>query len=410
MSIVVTYNGQEFVIPQYGDAGWADNVTNYFSALSTGSLTKSGGTFALLADTNFGATYGLVSEYYKSNSSNIATAGELRLSNTDTIQFRNGANNGNLSLSISGDELYFNGSSITPDLNNYLSTAGGTFALLADTNFGATYGLVSPYFKSTSSNISTTGAVRLANTDTVKWRNGANSADLSLYVSGNNLYFDGTQLNGGGGGTADQLISSTTPVATTGVVRLGNVDEINWRDGADSANLSLYVSSDDLYFNGVKLNGNAGDVGSITYNQVSGAISSASGMTAITDFTLPMGGVGEPVTIKFDAFVRYQSDGIGLILGYQAPAGARVNAQIYIQKTETLNVSASFPLGGTSNSSGSLDGATSNTSGVYVATISGTCISGETSGNFEIQFAASDDGSGISIQPFSSCIYTVLQV
>lgn len=326
MSYILTLNGQNFVLPEQGETGWANIVNDFFGEIAIGTLQKTGGMFVLTNDVNFGEDFGVRSLYFGSVYATDTDSGTLRLSNSETISWRNGAGDGNLDLYILGDELYFNGSPVA-----------------------------------------------------------------SM-------------------GIADQLFSSTVPIATSGIIRLGNSDTIEWRNNTDDGNLSLYIDSNDLYFNGVKLNDVGGGVGSITYLQTSGSTPSASGMTSISDFTLPMGGVNEPTVVKFDAFVRYQSDGIGLILGYQAPAGSWVNAQIYIQKTESLSTSASFPLGGTSNSSGSLDGATSNTSGVYVATISGTCILGETSGNFEIQFAASDDGSGISIQPFSSCIYTVLQV
>lgn len=61
-----------------------------------------------------------------------------------------------------------------------LSISGGTYALTADLNFGTNFGLVSAYYKSASSNISGTGLLRLASTDTISWRNNDNSADLAL--------------------------------------------------------------------------------------------------------------------------------------------------------------------------------------------------------------------------------------
>lgn len=78
---------------------------------------------------------------------------------------------------------------------NTLQPSGGTFTLTADTNFGANYGLVSTYYKSRSSNISGAGALRLANTDTIGWRNNANSSNLLLSVdSSDRLLFNGTLL------------------------------------------------------------------------------------------------------------------------------------------------------------------------------------------------------------------------
>lgn len=61
-----------------------------------------------------------------------------------------------------------------------LQKAGGTFTLTAEVDFGATYGLKSAYLKSRTSNVSSAGTVRLANTDSIGWRNNANGADLLL--------------------------------------------------------------------------------------------------------------------------------------------------------------------------------------------------------------------------------------
>jgi hypothetical protein len=65
-------------------------------------LQKSGGSFNLTADAEFGSTYGLVSGYFKSASSNIAGSGAVRLSNTDSIAFRNADNSGDMLLSSDG--------------------------------------------------------------------------------------------------------------------------------------------------------------------------------------------------------------------------------------------------------------------------------------------------------------------
>jgi len=72
-----------------------------------------------------------------------------------------------------------------------VQTKGGTYTLLADVNFGANYGLASVYYKSLGT-VSTTGIVRLANTESIGWRNAANSADKLLTVNASDkLAFDG---------------------------------------------------------------------------------------------------------------------------------------------------------------------------------------------------------------------------
>ena len=65
-----------------------------------------------------------------------------------------------------------------------LQTATTTFTLTTgDLDFGASYGLKSTYYKSRGSNLSSTGVMRLANTETISWRNAANSGDLPVTVS-----------------------------------------------------------------------------------------------------------------------------------------------------------------------------------------------------------------------------------
>jgi hypothetical protein len=109
-SVTVSVNGSNYTIPQTNEKGWGTNVTTWIQAISANTLQPSGGTFTLSAEADFGATYGLKAPYFKSKSSNIAGAGVLRLSNTDTIGWRNNANSGNLGLGVdSSDRLTFNG-------------------------------------------------------------------------------------------------------------------------------------------------------------------------------------------------------------------------------------------------------------------------------------------------------------
>lgn len=73
----------------------------------------------------------------------------------------------------------------------------GTFSLTGDLSFGSSFGLSSKYFKSLTVNIATAGAVRLAKTDTIDWRNNANSANLALGINGSDqLTFNGSPIAG----------------------------------------------------------------------------------------------------------------------------------------------------------------------------------------------------------------------
>lgn len=76
-----------------------------------------------------------------------------------------------------------------------LQKAGGLFQLLGEVDFGANYGLKSLYYRSRSANVASTGILRLANGDSIDWRNALNTADLGLSVNSlNQLTFNGQVL------------------------------------------------------------------------------------------------------------------------------------------------------------------------------------------------------------------------
>jgi hypothetical protein len=110
MSQNVTFNGQVYVIPDLADNNWGQNVTDYLVALPQGALQKTAGAFTLAADVDFGASYGLKSAYYSTRAANPASAGLVRLANTDTVVWRNAGNSGDLALAVNGsNQLTFNG-------------------------------------------------------------------------------------------------------------------------------------------------------------------------------------------------------------------------------------------------------------------------------------------------------------
>lgn len=111
MATNVTLNGSTYSIPAEGDSGWSD-LSTYFIAIASSVLQKTGGTFTLTAEANFGATYGLKSAYIKSQGTNPASAGVIRLANAETISWRNAANSADLAITVnSSNVLQFNGAS-----------------------------------------------------------------------------------------------------------------------------------------------------------------------------------------------------------------------------------------------------------------------------------------------------------
>ena len=108
-------NGVVYSVPDTGDDNYGQNLTDYFVAIPSSVLQKSGGSFTLTAETNFGATYGLVAAYYKTRGTNLSSTGVFRLSNTEFIGWRNNANSTDLELGVNtSDQLTFNGNPILP--------------------------------------------------------------------------------------------------------------------------------------------------------------------------------------------------------------------------------------------------------------------------------------------------------
>lgn len=111
MSTNVLFNGTTYVVPAVGEDNWGNNVSNYLIAIAAGALQKTGGSFTLTAEVDFGATYGLKSAYFKTRTANPATAGILRLANNEGIQWRNAANGANLTLLVNAsNQLTYEGS------------------------------------------------------------------------------------------------------------------------------------------------------------------------------------------------------------------------------------------------------------------------------------------------------------
>ena len=109
MSQIVFLNSVPYVIPSTGETGWGQQTTAYLVAVSTAFLPLSGGTFTLLADVDFGPNFGILSPYFKSGQADPSATGVLRLTNTESVAWRNAADSADLALSVTGDVLYFDG-------------------------------------------------------------------------------------------------------------------------------------------------------------------------------------------------------------------------------------------------------------------------------------------------------------
>jgi hypothetical protein len=113
MASNIVFNGVTYSIPAEGDFDWGPDLTAYFISIASNALQKTGGTFTLTAEANFGATYGLKSAYLKSQASNPSSAGIVRLGNTEGVYWRNAANNADLGLIVNAsDALLFNSKTV----------------------------------------------------------------------------------------------------------------------------------------------------------------------------------------------------------------------------------------------------------------------------------------------------------
>lgn len=138
-------------------------------------------------------TLGVYSPAFISQTANPAVAAQVRLASTDAINFRNFANSADISIAK-------------------LGAASGNLPANVITIDSAS-GLLSPFWVSNSANPAVAGQGRLASTDTINWRNNANSADVSL---GKNT---SDQLTFGGSIVAIgvlQSVNSTTTTCPTG--------------------------------------------------------------------------------------------------------------------------------------------------------------------------------------------------
>ena len=115
MSTIVNVAGSSYSVPSEGDSNWANDVSNLLIQLATSTkvLQSTSSNFPLTQDLSFGTNYGLKIQYIKSQATNPAGTGIVRLGNNESVAWRNSTNGADLSLKVnSSDLLEFNGSPI----------------------------------------------------------------------------------------------------------------------------------------------------------------------------------------------------------------------------------------------------------------------------------------------------------
>lgn len=102
MSYTLTIDGTSYPLPAQSERNWSAQVNTFFTAVSTKLLQRSGGSFPLSADVDFGTAAGILLSYLKSKTStNLPSAGFLRLDKADRVIFRNILNSADIPWGLS---------------------------------------------------------------------------------------------------------------------------------------------------------------------------------------------------------------------------------------------------------------------------------------------------------------------
>ena len=148
-----------------------------------------------------------------------------------------------------------------------LTLAGGNFPLTNDINFGPNYGVKAPYFESGLTGITsaTQGVLRLGNTESIMWRNAANTGNLDLSIVGDQLYFAGNVVGGTPLTTKGDLITFSTssvrlPVGLNGEALVADSSEVTGLKWANVGGTGGSV----IGFNFTNANGISGTVATPT--------------------------------------------------------------------------------------------------------------------------------------------------
>lgn len=250
MSINLTVNGQTYAYPEQSDTNWGSAATDWAQAVTVGMLQKAGGLFQLLAEVDFGTTYGVKSVYFKSRTSTPATAGQVRLAKTDTIEWRNDADDGDNVLSVSSsDDLLWNGVSLAG-----IATASDTATIdLTVTSNNLTADIVP--LSIDNSLISASAAIafsKLASLTSAHILVGSSgnvatdvavSGDISLSNTGVTAYSGTVPINKGGTGqtTKSAAFDALSPMSASGDLIYGGTSGTGTRlaKGTDGQVLTL---------------------------------------------------------------------------------------------------------------------------------------------------------------------------
>ena len=159
MSYLVNIAGVDFPLPSQSERSWSVQVNAFFVAIGQSLLQKSGGSFTLTNDADFGPDKGALFAYIKTKTStNIPASGWLRMDKADRIIWRNILNNADVPLGLSaasgrvqaGQLIAFDALSTGDIFTSYgrIPSVGETIQLQSysgtGVTLGATYYVIAP--------------------------------------------------------------------------------------------------------------------------------------------------------------------------------------------------------------------------------------------------------------------------
>jgi len=243
MPTTLTINGVGYSYPVQGDQSWGTAATAWATAVTNGMLQMAGGNFTLTANVNFGATYGLLTAFYQSQSSNTAETGVVRLANnSDAVSWRNAANSEDLALAVNAsNQLTFNGN---PIVGSGGSGAAGTVLTGQGTSSLPTYAATVPLgVASNTAGILTLAAAATAGVVTIQQLGASSNYNFNLPTTAGTT---GQVLASAGGSNSSMTWANavTNPMTTLGDTVYGGASGVFTRlAGQTTATLNILTQT-----------------------------------------------------------------------------------------------------------------------------------------------------------------------
>lgn len=231
--INLTVNGVTFPYPETGDNNWGVGATNWASAVTSGMLSKAGGSFPLTAVADFGTNFGIKVLSVLSETANSSGTGFIKLANSEGLGWRNSGNSADYVLKPDADGLLQYNSIDLVNLSATQTLTNKSMSGSANT------------FTNISLATAITGVLPIAN-------GGTDNGSLAV-TAGGTLYTDGTKIVNVGAGSTGQVLTSqgssaptwtsplTNPMTTLGDLISGGASGAATRLAGDTTNARVFL-------------------------------------------------------------------------------------------------------------------------------------------------------------------------